>query len=109
MSVLEACNIYYKYTDEEVLKNISIKTVSGEITALIGPNGSGKTTLIKILAGILKAQSGDVLLDNKNILSISHIAKKIAWVAQNNKLAWPFSVKQVVLMGRFPHRGWLSS
>lgn len=109
MSILKACNVYFKYTDEIVLKGISLKAVPGEILALIGPNGSGKTTLIKLLAGILKADKGKVLLNDRNINDIQDTAKKIAWVAQSNKLAWPFSVNQVVLMGRFPHRGWISS
>lgn len=109
MSVLEAKNIHFKYSEEPVLTDISLKAEPGKILAIIGPNGSGKTTLIKILGRILKAHSGIVLLNNKNIWSVHDAARKIAWVAQNNKLAWPFSVKQIALMGRFPHRGWLSS
>ena len=47
--------------------NISLNVDSGKIVGLLGPNGSGKTTLIKLLAGLLTATSGDILIDNKEI------------------------------------------
>ena len=56
-----------KYHTKNVIDNISLNVDSGKIVGLLGPNGSGKTTLIKLLAGLLTATSGDILIDNKEI------------------------------------------
>lgn len=60
-------NLIKKYHTKNVIDNISLNVDSGKIVGLLGPNGSGKTTLIKLLAGLLTATSGDILIDNKEI------------------------------------------
>lgn len=67
MPILEIKNLIKKYHTKNVIDNISLNVDSGKIVALLGPNGSGKTTLIKLLAGLLTATSGDILIDNKEI------------------------------------------
>lgn len=67
MPILEIKNLIKKYHTKNVIDNISLNVDSGKIVGLLGPNGSGKTTLIKLLAGLLKATSGDILIDNKEI------------------------------------------
>lgn len=111
MSFLSAENISCGYGKETILYNISLKIYAGEILALIGPNGSGKTTLIRAFSRVLKPQKGKVLLDKSNIWEIHprKFARSVARVEQTTKLTWPYSVEQIVQMGRFPHRGWISS
>jgi ABC-2 type transport system ATP-binding protein len=53
----------------QVLKNIDLQIVKGEIFALLGPNGAGKTTLISIICGIVNPSSGEVIADSHNIIS----------------------------------------
>ena len=65
MPILEIKNLIKKYHTKNVIDNISLNVDSGKIVGLLGPNGSGKTTLIKLLAGLLTATSGDILIDNK--------------------------------------------
>ena len=64
MPILEIKNLIKKYHTKNVIDNISLNVDSGKIVGLLGPNGSGKTTLIKLLAGLLTATSGDILIDN---------------------------------------------
>ena len=99
------------YGRREVLKGITLTVHSGEILALIGPNGAGKTTLIRIMCRVLKPDTGQVMLDGQNIWSMQarSFARKVARVSQNERLSWPFTVNQVVRMGRFAHRGWISA
>lgn len=67
MPILEIKNLIKKYHTKNVIDNISLNVDSGKIVGLLGPNGSGKTTLIKLLAGLITATSGDILIDNKEI------------------------------------------
>lgn len=67
MPILEIKNLIKKYHTKNVIDNISLNVDSGKIVGLLGPNGNGKTTLIKLLAGLLTATSGDILIDNKEI------------------------------------------
>jgi iron complex transport system ATP-binding protein len=72
---------------------------------IIGPNGCGKTTLIKLLCNLLKAESGTILLFDENINKINgnDLAKSVAYVPQNVEIIFPFTVFEVVLMGRAPY------
>lgn len=67
MSILEIQNLTKKYHTKNVIDDLSLNIGSGKIVGLLGPNGSGKTTLLKLLAGLLTATSGNILIDNKKI------------------------------------------
>jgi len=88
-----------------VLRDVSFTVKSGEFLSIIGPNGSGKTTLLRLLDRILIPHKGKILLEQFNLLKLSRadIAKRIAFVPQNGNLQFPFTVYEVVLMGRSPH------
>ena len=111
MSTLALRNLGCRYDVETVISDISFTVATGEIIALIGPNGSGKTTLMRAMCRALKPAQGEVLLNGKNIwqMPIRHVARNIARVEQGGRIAWPFTVHQLVNLGRFPHRGWISS
>lgn len=107
-------NISFKYSHHQsdyVLENISFKVRKGDIFYLLGPNGTGKSTLLKCLAGLLKVQQGHTYLEGTDIGSISHntIAKKLAFVPQSHSSAFPYSVRDIVVMGRSPHINIMSS
>lgn len=99
-------NLEVKYGDVEVLKDVSMRIHKNEFIGIIGPNGSGKSTLLKCIYRVLKPNSGCVYLDNTNInhISLRQSAKKMAVVSQHNYYNFDFSVKEVVLMGRSPHK-----
>lgn len=65
--MIELKNVSKRYKQTEALKNISLSLKPGQIVGILGPNGSGKTTLIKILNGLLRDYSGEVLIDNQSV------------------------------------------
>lgn len=65
--LLKVSNVTKKYHHFKALDNVSLTLQSGKIIGLLGPNGSGKTTLIKIVNGLLKDYTGEVLVDGKEI------------------------------------------
>ncbi|AUZ05800.1 hemin import ATP-binding protein HmuV [Vitreoscilla sp. C1] len=91
---------------ERVILDIDELAISNHaITAIIGPNGAGKSTLLKSLLGQFPSQHLSCLGN-----AASHMLKqgKIAWVGQHEMFATPLSVLEYVLLGRYPHLGWLS-
>ncbi|QDG76459.1 ABC transporter ATP-binding protein [Labrenzia sp. PHM005] len=55
------------YGDVEALKNLSLEFPRGQLTSLLGPSGCGKTTLLKIIAGLLDANSGEIEVNGKPV------------------------------------------
>ncbi|MBS5822988.1 MAG: ABC transporter ATP-binding protein [Clostridium argentinense] len=92
--------------ENHILKGLDINAHKKEFVGIIGPNGSGKSTLLKCIYRTLKPTSGTVFLDGKDIKSFSmkESAKKMAVVAQHNNYNFDFSVSDMVLMGRAPHK-----
>ena len=64
--MIEVQNIFKKFDDKEVLKDITFKVEKGETLAIVGVSGSGKSTILKIISGLLKPDSGQVILGDKN-------------------------------------------
>ncbi len=68
MSVLECRNLTKAYKKGfNVLNNMNITVPKGRIVGLLGPNGCGKSTLIKLVAGLLQPNSGEILIDGKKV------------------------------------------
>jgi zinc transport system ATP-binding protein len=59
--LIEAKAVYISHQGREVLQNVSMAVRRGEIVTLIGPNGAGKTTLVRVMLGLIKADSGQVI------------------------------------------------
>ena len=60
-------NVYKNYGDVEALRDLSLDFPKGQLTSLLGPSGCGKTTLLKIIAGLLPANSGEILVNGKPV------------------------------------------
>lgn len=107
MSTLEARNISVHRSGRNILHQASVSLVPGELRAVVGPNGGGKSTLLRALAGIWPVSAGDVWLDGKPVSQFprKEVARRIAFVPQEQRLDFAFTVEQIVAMGRYPHRG----
>ena len=99
-------NVSFRYEPSvPTLTGISLDVQKGEFLSLIGPNGSGKTTLLRLLDRIYLPQHGRILLAGRDIRSYSRsaLARRIAFVPQENGIFFPFTVMEMILMGRSPH------
>ncbi len=97
----------YAYRQAPVLEDVHLHVGAGEVVGLLGPNGSGKSTLIKAVSGILPGYRGTVRLGGSDLHGLSRrdVARFLAVVPQEPTFTFPFSVLEVVLMGRHPHLG----
>lgn len=97
-------HVSFGYSETPVLTDISLALQRGDFLGLLGPNGSGKSTLLKLLTGVLRPQSGTIFLRGLALQSLSRraIARTIAYVPQESNWVFPFSVREVVSMGRVP-------
>lgn len=95
----------FYYADKKIIDNFSITVEPGRFYGIIGPNGSGKTTILDLLCKLRRPQRGEVLYRGKSISRYSkkQLAREIALVPQNFYINFPFTVEQVVMMGRYPH------
>jgi iron complex transport system ATP-binding protein len=108
---LEALDLAFGYRGHPVGSGVSLSLAAGEVMCLLGPNGSGKTTLFKTLLGLLPAQGGQVLMDGVDLRDCQRdeIARKVSYVPQAHAAFFPFTVEDVVLMGRIAHMGLFAS
>ncbi|MGP5516237.1 ABC transporter ATP-binding protein [Psychrobacter alimentarius] len=92
-----------------LLDNISCELNSNELIALVGHNGSGKSTLIKALAGEMSVNGGSISLDERHIADYSNkeLAQQMAYLPQQLPDAAGFTVRELVMLGRYPHQKWL--
>ena len=100
-------NLSHSFGETLVLKNISFQVPQRDFFIIIGPNGSGKTTLMKVISGILKPQNGELKILNHPIDQYHRkaLARTIAFVPQMTFADFPFTVTEIVLMGRSPYLG----
>lgn len=103
---IAAEQIALSYGKQQILKDVSISVQAKEFVGIIGPNGSGKSTLLKCIYRVLKPDGGCVYLGGEELLHMPYreSARKMAVVAQHNYYNFEFSVQEVVLMGRTPHK-----
>jgi len=107
MHLIEARDLSFRYESEWVVRNVTFTLKPGEFLGLLGPNGSGKSSLLKVVNGILRPQQGQISFENRELSSWSRrrLAQRLAMVAQEVQLDFPFTVLELVLMGRYPHLG----
>ncbi len=99
--------VSFSYKTKEVIREISTIIEPGKFYGIVGPNGSGKTTLLMLLMGKYKPSNGKILFMGKDMLSYPRkvIARNIALVPQLFKSDIPYTVEEIVLMGRYPYMG----
>ena len=105
--ILRLTGVSVRRSGRTILGPIVWAVGDGERWVVLGPNGSGKTTLLRVLSGTIRPSSGRVTLDGVDITRIARrqLARRMAVVPQETRLAFDFTAIEVVLMGRYPHLG----
>jgi len=105
---LAITDLSFGYNGKATIKDVFLEVERGEVVSLVGPNGAGKSTLIKCIDRILRPQRGTVLVDGKaaSLMGSKDFSRMMGYVPQSTKEIFPYTVFDIVLMGRRPHIGW---
>jgi len=103
--MLKIDNLTVKYGNRTAIESVNFSADKGEFIGIIGPNGSGKSTLLKTISGYLRPSNGSVLLYDKDVFLIKpkELARYISFVPEETITTFSFSVKEIILMGRYPY------
>jgi manganese/zinc/iron transport system ATP- binding protein len=105
-SALEVRRLTASYSSRPVLWDVDAEIPGGVLAAIVGPNGAGKSTLLKAVVGLLKVDSGHVLIEGQ---PAARALDRVAYVPQRDEVDWdfPITVREVVEMGRYRSTGWI--
>lgn len=103
--ILSVRNLSGGYENRDIIKDVTFGVKKGEFLGIIGPNGSGKSTMMRLMTKALPLKTGSVLFNGKNIQHISHkeLSKSVAFISQDPFIHFPFTVWEIVSLGRIPH------
>ena len=102
--VLQIDNLHVYYGAIHAIKGISIKVPRGKIITLIGANGAGKTTTLSTIAGLVKAKSGKIIFEGKDITNKpAHVINRmgIALVPEGRRIFPGLTVYENLMMGAY--------
>jgi len=104
--MLEVAGVRVEVPGRSLLQSVSAQFIAGQVTAVLGPNGAGKSTLMSLLTGQRQPSGGQVYLAGKALSAHApaELARIRACVAQETQVAFEFTVREVVELGRYPHR-----
>lgn len=111
LMMIKVNNISFSYINKNIIESCSFQIKKDKVYVLMGPNGSGKSTLIRIINGYLKPAVGEVWVENNNVhfTNRKKIANYVGFIPQEHLGVFPYSVLEMVLMGRTPYIGTFSS
>lgn len=96
---VEVKNLVKRFDDCEASKDVSFGVEKGKLVALLGPSGSGKTTILRMIAGLERQDSGDVVIDGKVVNRIPARDRGIGFVFQNYALFRYMTVYENIAFG----------
>ncbi|GIN21320.1 MAG TPA: iron ABC transporter ATP-binding protein [Bacillus bacterium] len=103
--MIEVLGLSKLYGKNKVVEDVSVNIHSGQITSFIGPNGAGKSTLLSMVSRLLDADTGDVLLDQKNMkkMKSNDLSKRVSILKQSNYVNVKLTIRELVSFGRYPY------
>ncbi|WP_440997971.1 ABC transporter ATP-binding protein [Arhodomonas sp. SL1] len=102
--VLEVEGVCAGYGDTQILHDVSLSVVEGELATIIGPNGAGKSTLLKALMGYLIPTAGEVRFNGEAVTTLPahvRVTKGIAFVPQLDNVFPTLTVEENLVMGGY--------
>lgn len=104
MSRLSARDVTVRRSGRAILNDVSVSLPAGAFVAVIGANGAGKSTLLSVLAGLLKPDQGEALLDGQSLATMDRkaLARRRAYLPQTPRCEWPIAVERLVALGLTP-------
>jgi iron complex transport system ATP-binding protein len=89
----------------DILRDVSFDIPRGGFLSIVGPNGAGKTTLLRCVMGVIAGWTGDVLVGGRSLRSYRrrHLARKVSYVPQSDEMVFPYTGRELVMMGRYPY------
>lgn len=108
---LTAHDIHFAYAGRPVLRGVSLIVRPGEVVSLLGANGSGKTTLLRVLLGLARPKTGYVTVNDTPLARYTpkELARILAYVPQTHTTPFPYTVRDIAVLGRLPHTGLVRS
>jgi len=102
---LEIANLSLSIGGADILKDVSFDIPQGAFLSVVGPNGAGKTTLLRCVMGVIRGWTGDVLVGGSPLESYRprHLARLVSYVPQSDEMVFPFTGRELVMMGRYPY------
>jgi iron complex transport system ATP-binding protein len=107
MSALSFKGVCVNYGGRAALRDVTAQFARGKVTGIVGPNGAGKTTLLRAALNLLPLSGGKVAVDDRPLAGWSReaLARTIAYLPQAGEAHWPLLGRDLVMLGRVPHRG----
>jgi iron complex transport system ATP-binding protein len=104
---LQGRGLHVRRGERQILAGVDIELRAGELVLLCGRNGAGKSTLLRVLLGAEPAAAGEVRLASRPLASwpARERARQMAFVPQDPDTPFEFTGRELVAMGRHPHRG----
>lgn len=104
-ALYQVSDLHFRYSERTALDGLSLQLEKGCFYGLLGPNGCGKTTFVDLLARLKNPDSGYIEFQGRNLSTISRreLAREIALVPQDFYINFPFTAREVIMMGRYPH------
>ena len=99
MSYITLKNIHKAYGKDIIIPDLNLTIDDGTFTVLVGPSGCGKSTTLRMIAGLEKPTSGEIYIDNQNVVDVEPGKRGIAMVFQNYALCPTMSVKENIEFG----------
>ncbi|NLA90155.1 MAG: ABC transporter ATP-binding protein, partial [Synergistaceae bacterium] len=99
MAGVELRSVTKRFGKTYAVRDVSLSVEKGEFLSLVGPSGCGKTTTLRLVAGFLNPDSGDVLLDGQSVKTVSARQRQVGIVFQSYALFPNLTVFENVAFG----------
>jgi len=107
MALLELQEVSARYGAVQALRDVSLSVEAGEIAALIGANGAGKSTTLRVISGLLKPASGEIVFDGQSLAKLNAmeiVGRGVIQCPEGRQVFARMSVEENLKLGAFSHR-----